>query len=101
MEQKRKLRKFSGQAKLKILEEGRQSGVSLTQVCQKYGISLSQYYQWEKKAREAMVEALNGERSGRKPKDRKPEMEAEIKRLKDVIVEVTASNIELKKTLSI
>ena len=69
MQKKQPYRKLTGAEKLKILEEGRQEGISLTQVCKKYSITLSQFYSWEKKAREAMKEALSGNSRGRKPGD--------------------------------
>jgi transposase len=99
MKEKQNRRQLTAEEKLKILEEARQDNVSLTHVCRKYGITLSQFYQWEKQARAAILIALSGNKRGRKETSKFTEMEAEINRLKEVIVEISASNIELKKRL--
>ena len=39
-----------------VLEEGRQMGASVSEVCRRRGISTAQYYQWEKQARDAVLE---------------------------------------------
>jgi putative transposase len=90
-------RRYTAKEKVKILEEGRQSG-AVSETCRRHGISTAQFYQWEKQAREAMLERFQeGKRKGRH-RDRKVEsLEEENTRLKAVIAEITAENLEMKK----
>jgi len=93
-------RRYTAKEKVKILEEGRQSG-AVSETCRRHGISTAQFYQWEKQAREAMLERFGETKRGSKSKDRKVEtLETEITRLKDVIAEITAENLEMKKNFT-
>jgi transposase-like protein len=84
---------------MKILEEGRQTGASISEVCRRHGISTGQYYQWEKAAREAALERFQEPKGKLKTRDLRVErLEAENLRLKGVIAEITAENLELKKS---
>jgi len=98
MNQNGRRRRFSAKEKLAILEEGRQAGASISEVCRRHGISSGQYYQWEKLAREAILERF-GESGSRQPKSSTKEtrLEAENARLKSVIAEITAENLDMKK----
>ena len=90
-------RRYTAKEKVKILEEGRQSG-SVSETCRRHGISTTQFYQWEQQAREAMLERFGEGRRNGKGKDRKMEaLEAENVRLKSVIAEITAENLDMKK----
>jgi len=53
MNQNGRRRRFTAKEKLAILEEGRQTGASISEVCRRHGASTGQYYQWKKLAREA------------------------------------------------
>jgi transposase-like protein len=91
-------RRYTAKEKLAILEEGRQTGASISEVCRRHGISSGQYYQWEKVAREAILERF-GE-SGKKQQKistKESRLEAENTRLKSVIAEITAENLDMKK----
>ena len=93
-------RRYAAKEKVKILEEGRQSG-AVSETCRRHGISTAQFYQWEKQAREAMLERFGETKRGSKSKDRRVEaLEGENTRLKDVIAEITAENLDMKKTSS-
>jgi transposase-like protein len=98
MSQNGRRRRFTPKEKLAILEEGRQTGASISEVCRRHGISSGQYYQWEKLAREAILERF-GE-SGKKQQKtstKEARLEAENTRLKSVIAEITAENLDMKK----
>ena len=91
-------RRWSGKEKFQIIKECQQSGASVSEVCRRHGLSTAQYYDWLKQAEQAAVEALqNGQRE--KPTKREERMKRELTRMKDVVVEITAENLELKKTL--
>jgi len=95
-------RRFTAKEKLAILEEGRQTGASISEVCRRHGVSTGQYYQWEKVAREAILERF-GE-SGKpvqKPSAKEARLEAENVRLKSVIAEITAENLDMKKNFGL
>ena len=91
-------KRWSGQKKFEIIKECQQSGASISEVCRRHGISTAQYYLWLKVAEEAARGALeNGQRD--KPSRREERMRQELERMKSVVVEITAENLELKKTL--
>jgi transposase-like protein len=93
----RSQKRWRVEEKLKILKEGQSSGASVAEVCRRHGINSGQYYQWLKVAEEGMKQALNGA-GQEKPSQREERMRRELERMKAVVVEITAENLELKKT---
>ena len=91
-------KRWSADQKLKILKEGQTSGASIAEVCRRHGISSGQYYQWLSVAEQAAQEALNGSKR-EKPGQKEERMRRELERMKSVIAEITAENLELKKTV--
>lgn len=84
-------RRWTAEEKLRILEEARQAGQSVSLVCRHYQVAPGQFYAWEKQARQGALEALrNGQRGPKK---------TEIERLRAVIAELSAENLQLKKRL--
>lgn len=93
-------RRYTAKEKVKILEEGRRSG-AISETCRRHGISTAQFYQWEKQAEEAILERFGETRRGSKKKDRRVEtLEVENTRLKSVIAEITAENLDMKKNFT-
>ncbi len=91
-------RQFSAETKLQILKEGRQTNLSISQVCDQYQISPTLFYQWERIAERAAMSALQGQPRGRKKL--RPSEEAlltEVQRLREVIAELSSENLRLKK----
>ena len=91
-------RTFSAETKLQILKEGRQTNVSISQVCDQYQISPTLFYQWERIADRAAMTALQGQPRGRKKL--RPSEEAlltEVQRLREVIADLSSENLQLKK----
>jgi transposase len=95
--QKKSERRFSAEEKLKILEEGEYGSMSINEVCRKNRISTVTYYTWRKQAREAMLKGFNG--ALKKKSKREQEMEEQIVRLQDTILEITQENVDLKKKI--
>ncbi|MCL0060106.1 transposase [Dehalococcoidia bacterium] len=94
-------RRLSAEEKLRVVEEGRQSGASISEVCRRHQIAHTQFYRWERLARQGALEALrNGARKARNGK-REEQLLAEIARLRAVVAELTAENLTLKRGLSI
>lgn len=91
-------RKIPAETKLQILKEGRNTNLSISQVCEQYQISPALFYQWERVAERGAKQALQPQPRGRKKI--RPSEEAllkEIERLREVIAEITSENLALKK----
>ena len=88
---------MSAEGRLGILGEGRQSGATISEVCRRHQISHTQFYRWERIARQGALEALrNGARRTKNGK-REEWLIAEVNRLRVVVTEVTAENLILKR----
>lgn len=91
-------RRWMAKEKLQILKEGQQSGASVSEVCRRHGISTAQYYQWVNQAERVVLEYFeNG--SKEKPSRGEERMKGELERMRRVVAEITAENLDLKKTL--
>jgi transposase len=99
MSSKRRRRKWSPAQKLRIVLESLQSDGKLAAICRREGLSPNMVYQWRKQLL-ASAEAVfrSRRKSGQDPKVEK--LESENQRMKNVIAEITAENLDLKKTLS-
>jgi transposase len=92
-----KRRKWTAAEKLRIVLDGMQPNVSVSDLCRREGINPSQYFGWKKQLLASagkVFDARAGKRSA--AEERK---DAALQRLKNVIAEITAENLELKKTL--
>ena len=95
---KERRRRFTAEVKLKAIQEARQGGVPVRQVCEQYDIRPSQFYQWERKAEQAALEGLRPQKRGRKRVNpREEQLLVEIERLREVIAELNKENLVLKK----
>lgn len=97
-----KRRKLSAEEKCRIVEEGRQPGVSVSEVCRRHGIAGSVFYRWEAAMREGAKEALADSR-GKREKSADAEihrLRAQLAKKNDVIAELTEALIQEKKGLS-
>jgi transposase len=91
-------RRWTAQEKLRIVLAGMQAGVEVAELCRREGINPTMYYGWKKQLLSSAVKIFDA-KSGRPPAQEE-RREAEARRLKDVIAEITAENLELKKGLS-
>ena len=94
----KKRRRWTAGEKLRIVLTCMQPGVEVSEVCRREGINPTMYYTWKKKLLSSASQVFD-----EKPRKRDLERERgerELTRLKDVIAEITAENLELKKTLS-
>jgi transposase-like protein len=96
-ENKTTRRHWEAEQKLAIIEEARQTGHRVSEVCQRHRINVKQFYAWERQARRGALDSL-------KQGNRKPKVEAvmtglasDLARLKEVIVELSTENLALKK----
>jgi transposase-like protein len=97
---KREYRRFTAEQKLEILREAEQPGVRLSEVCRRHALSPSVLYRWRAVAQSGSTVALKRD-AQRKPRkdDAETRYKAEIERLRAVVTEITAENLELKKKI--
>lgn len=99
MSHKKRRRKWSPAQKLRIVLETLQSDGKLAAICRREGLSPNLVYQWRKQLLGAAEAVFTVKRkSGPDPKVER--LEVENQRMKNVIAEITAENLDLKKTLS-
>jgi len=90
-------RRLSAEEKLRVVEEGRQSGATISEVCRRHQVDHAQFYRWERLARQGALEALRN--GARKSKNGKHEawLMSEVNRLRAVVAEVITENLTLKR----
>jgi transposase len=95
---KREYRRYTAEQKLQILRESEQPGVTVSEVCRHHGLAPSVFYRWRAVAQNGSASALKQD-AQRVPgkNDAEARREAELVRLRAVIAEITAENLELKK----
>lgn len=93
-------RQFTAEQKLEILREAEQPGVTVSAVCRRHGLAPSVFYRWRAVADNGSAAALKSEAKRRSRKgDVETRQKAEIERLRAVVAEITAENLELKKKI--
>lgn len=99
MSQSKKRRQWSAADKMRIVLAGMESGTEISELCRVEGISPTQYYSWKKQLIGG-ADAVFGKRRNGKAETTEPDPhEKEMNRMRAVIAEITAENLELKKTL--
>jgi transposase len=93
-----KRRRWTAAEKLRIVLAGMQPGVEVSELCRREGINPTQYYGWKKQLLSSAAKVFDAHegRAGA----REERLASENRRMKDVIAEITAENLELKKGLS-
>lgn len=95
---RKKRRRWSAAEKLRLVLKGLEPGMDVAALCRQEGLSPAQYYTW-KKHLAASGEAIFGKAERAKENATEAKLQAELTRMKNVIAEITAENLELKKTL--
>ena len=98
-----KPRDWKPEEKVRILEEARQPGTNVSEVCRRYGITSGMFYKWESQAAAGMKQALSGSRGRPGGGGAEAELERlkqELARKNQVIAELSSALIEEKKGLS-
>jgi transposase len=93
-----KRKKWPAAEKLRIVLAGMQPNVEISELCRREGINPTQYYGWKKQLLSSATKVFD-DKAGR-PNAQEERKEAELRRMKSVIAEITAENLELKKGLS-
>jgi transposase-like protein len=97
MNDKKQRRKWSAADTLRIVMTGMQPGVEISDLCRQEGINVTQFYNWKKQVL-GSAKVIFDQPKGR-PKASEQRHEAELQRLRTVIAEITAENLDLKKGL--
>jgi transposase len=98
MSENGKRRRWTAAEKLRIVLAGMQAGVEVSELCRREGINPTLYYGWKKKLLSSACRVFDDQEGRRSVQEGRKE--AELRRFKDVIAELTAENLELKKGLS-
>src|SRR6516164_3730285 len=96
MNEQGKRRKWKAGEKLRIVLAGMQPGVEVSELCRREGINPTQYYGWKKQLLSSATKVFDANEGKRSAAEERKD--AELQRLKNVIAEITAENLELKKT---
>jgi transposase len=92
-----KRKRWSAAEKLRIVLAGMEPGVEISDLCRREGVNPTMYYQWKRQLLGAAERIFEKES---KPSAREQRLSTELTRAKDVIAEITAENLDLKKTFS-
>jgi transposase len=93
-----KRRRWTATEKLRIVLAGMQAGVEVSELCRREGINPTMYYSWKKKLLSSAGKVFDDQEGRRSAQEERKEVE--LRRFKDVVAELTAENLELKKGLS-
>jgi len=89
---------WTPQRKLQIVMETFSSEAKVAEVCRREGVNPNLVYRWRRELMDS-ASAVFARKKPEKPDYRTQKLEADNVRLKNVIAEITAENLELKKTL--
>jgi transposase len=92
---KKRRRSFTARQRVQIVLEGLQGDTMVADVCRRHQISSTMYYRWRDQLYERADRLFEKEGRG---EERASELEAENRRLKEVIAAITSENLDLKKT---
>ena len=91
---------FTAEQKLQILREVETPGVTISEVCRRNALAPSVFYRWRAVAQNGSASALKQDAKRIPGKsDLEARREVELVRLRAVIAEITAENLELKKKI--
>lgn len=94
-------RRFEPADKIKILREHLLDGRPLSEVCDKYSIAPTQFYQWQKIFFENGAAAFAPRKPGREYdlENKVKQLTQKLAKKDEVIAEIMASHVALKKSL--
>jgi transposase len=98
MSENGKRKKWIAAEKLRIVLTGMQPNVDVSELCRREGLNPGQYYGWKRQLLSSAKKVYDADDSKKNALEEKKE--TELRRMKDVIAEITAENLDLKKGLS-
>ena len=99
MSEKKKRRRRTAVEKLRVVLSGLDGSVEISELCRREGINPTQYYGWKKQLLTSAAKVFADGRES-KPSAHEQRLETDLRRANDVIAEITAENLDLKKGLS-
>ena len=99
MSTKNKRRRFSAEEKVHILREHLLEHVPVSDLCEKYAIKPSQYYQWQKLFFENGAEAFASKRTSSDKERQVEQLKDQLAHKDEIIAEVAEAFVTLKKQL--
>ena len=91
-------RRFSSEDKIRILMEGIRGEVAVSELCRREGIHPTAYYKWLKDFMEAGKARMRGDALREANRDEVRELRQENERLKQLVADLSVSNLVLKKS---
>ena len=98
MSEARKRQRRTATEKMRIVLAGMEPSVEVSELCRREGINPTMYYGWKKKLVSSTRVIFHD--NGTKSSGEVERLKAELERMKGVVAEITAENLELKKGLS-
>ena len=98
MSGKKNRKRWSASEKMRIVLAGLEPGVEVSDLCRQEGLNPTMYYTWKRTLLGAAERVFEKKES--KVSSREQRLSKELTRAKDVIAEITAENLDLKKTFS-
>jgi transposase-like protein len=99
MGERKKRRTWTAGEKLRIVLLGLEGSADISELCRREGVSPTQFYGWKKQLLGSAAKVFADGRES-KASSREQRLDAQLRRAKDVIAEITAENLDLKKGLS-
>jgi len=98
MSENGKRRRWNASDKLRIVLAGLDGTIEISELCRREGINPTQYYGWKKQLLNSASQVFENSEA-HKPSRREERLAGDNARMKSVIAEITAENLELKKGL--
>lgn len=99
MSEKRKRKRWSPRKKLELVLEVLDGG-RIADICRREGVAPAQLHQWRKQLLGAADKVFGRKPGPQASNQEEQRLRQENDRMKGVIAEITAENLDLKKTLS-
>ena len=100
MSGKKQRRTWTASEKLRIVLSGLDGSAEVSEICRREGINPTQFYGWKKQLMSSAAKVFADGRES-KPLAQQQLIETELRRAMDVIAEIAAENLDLKKGLSV
>src|ERR671923_2124385 len=88
MSEKKKRRRWTASEKLRVVLAGLDGSVEISELCRREGINPTQYYGWKKQLLSSAAKVFDAAHG--RPSASEEKKQAELRRMKDVIAEITA-----------
>lgn len=97
MSARKSRRRWKAAEKLRIVLAGLEGTIEVSELCRREGINPTQYYGWKKQLLSSASKVYDA--GAEKPSAKDQRLETELRRKDAVIAEITAENLDLKKTV--